>query len=89
MRFRPEFRRLLRRGGRELLDEAVKSKDDTERYALYGDAEARLTGANGAFPYIPLYWIVYPILHKANVIDWKPNLLDQFDWTKVRLGTNE
>ena len=73
----------------KLLDEAVKSKDDTERYALYGDAEARLTGANGAFPYIPLYWIVYPILHKANVIDWKPNLLDQFDWTKVRLGTNE
>jgi oligopeptide transport system substrate-binding protein len=67
-----------------LLDEAVKSKDNEERYRLYGQAEARLTGAEGAFPYIPLYWIVYPILHKANLVDWKPNLLDQFDWTAVR-----
>jgi oligopeptide transport system substrate-binding protein len=68
-----------------LLDEAVKSRDDNERYRLYGEAEARLTGAEGQFPYIPLYWIVYPILHKANVVDWKPNLLDQFDWTAVRI----
>jgi oligopeptide transport system substrate-binding protein len=68
-----------------LLDEAVKSPDDNERYRLYGEAEARLTGAEGQFPYIPLYWIVYPILHKANVVDWKPNLLDQFDWTAVRI----
>jgi oligopeptide transport system substrate-binding protein len=67
-----------------LLNEAVKSKDNAERYRLYGQAEARLTGAEGAFPYIPLYWIVYPILHKANLVDWKPNLLDQFDWTAVR-----
>jgi oligopeptide transport system substrate-binding protein len=68
-----------------LLDEAVKSRDDTERYGLYGEAEARLTGPEGQFPYIPLYWIVYPILHKENVVDWEPNLLDQFDWTKVRI----
>ena len=68
-----------------LLDEAVKSQDDAERYGLYGKAEALLTGPEGQFPYIPLYWIVYPILHKANVVDWEPNLLDQFDWTKVRI----
>jgi oligopeptide transport system substrate-binding protein len=68
-----------------LLDEAVKSRDDTERYGLYGQAEARLTGSEGQFPYIPLFWIVYPILHKENVVDWEPNLLDQFDWTKVRI----
>jgi oligopeptide transport system substrate-binding protein len=68
-----------------LLDEAVKSRDDTERYGLYGEAEARLTGSEGQFPYIPLYWIVYPILHKENVLGWEPNLLDQFDWTKVRI----
>jgi oligopeptide transport system substrate-binding protein len=68
-----------------LLDEAVKSQDNEERYRLYGEAEARLTGEEGAFPYIPLYWIVYPILHKANVVDWKPNLLDQFDWTAVKV----
>jgi hypothetical protein len=48
-----------------LLDEAVKSRDDAERYGLYGKAEARLTGPEGQFPYLPLYWIVYPILHKA------------------------
>jgi oligopeptide transport system substrate-binding protein len=68
-----------------LLDEAVKSRDDAERYGLYGEAEARLTGAEGQFPYIPLYWIVYPILHGENVVDWEPNLLDQFDWTKVKI----
>jgi hypothetical protein len=28
---------------------------------------------------------VYPILHKANVVDWQPNLLDQFDWTAVKI----
>jgi oligopeptide transport system substrate-binding protein len=68
-----------------LLDEAVKSESDEERYGLYGEAEARLTGPDGAFPYIPLYWIVYPILHKTYVVGWKPNLLDQFDWTAVRI----
>ena len=72
-----------------LLDEAVRSTDDNERYRLYGEAEARLTGLEGQFPYIPLYWIVYPILHKANVVDWKPNLLDQFDWTKVHIDSAE
>jgi oligopeptide transport system substrate-binding protein len=72
-----------------LLDEAVRSTDDNERYGLYGEAEARLTGPEGQFPYIPLYWIVYPILHKANVVDWKPNLLDQFDWTNVHIDSAE
>jgi oligopeptide transport system substrate-binding protein len=71
-----------------LLDEAVKSQDDEERYGLYGEAEARLTGPEGAFPYIPLYWIVYPILHKTEVVDWQPNLLDQFDWTAVKIESS-
>jgi hypothetical protein len=36
-------------------------------------------------PASSLYRIVYPILHQENVKDWSPNLLDQFDFTKVKI----
>jgi oligopeptide transport system substrate-binding protein len=72
----------------KLLDEARGTADNDERYRLYGDAETRITGEQGGMPFIPLYWITYPILSKEKVKDWKPNLLDQFDWTKVRIESS-
>lgn len=68
-----------------LLDAAVSAESDATRFGLYGDAEALLTGVDGRMPLIPLYWSVYPILHKKSVVGWKPNALDQFDWTAVRI----
>jgi oligopeptide transport system substrate-binding protein len=73
----PEFDRLL--------DRAREMADAEERYALYGQAEARLTGAEGGFPYLPLCWGVYAVLAKENVQGWEPNLLDQFDFTQVSI----
>jgi hypothetical protein len=64
---------------------AVLQRDDQERYRMYGEAEAKLTGEQGGMPFIPVYWIVYPILHQENVKNWSPNLLDQFDFTKVKI----
>jgi oligopeptide transport system substrate-binding protein len=73
----PEFDRIL--------DQARRTADAEARYALYGEAEARLTGPAGGFPYLPLHWGVYAILAKENVNGWEPNLLDQFDFTRVSI----
>ena len=67
------------------LDEARATFEDEPRYELYGEAEARITGSEGLMPYIPVYWGTYPILSKENVQGWEPNLLDQFDFTKVSI----
>jgi oligopeptide transport system substrate-binding protein len=72
----------------KLLTQAKGTGDSDERYGLYGEAETRITGEQGGMPFIPLYWITYPILSKEKVKDWKPNLLDQFDWTKVRIESS-
>jgi oligopeptide transport system substrate-binding protein len=72
----------------KVLDEARGTADNDARYQLYGDAETRITGEQGGMPFIPLYWITYSILSKEKVKDWKPNLLDQFDWTKVRIESS-
>jgi len=34
---------------------------------------------------IPAYWMIYPILHQENLKDSSANLLDQFDFTKVKI----
>lgn len=72
----------------KLLTQAKGTGDNEERYGLYGEAESRITGEQGGMPFIPLYWITYSILSKEKVKDWKPNLLDQFDWTKVRIESS-
>jgi oligopeptide transport system substrate-binding protein len=58
---------------------------DQERERLYGEIDNILTGPDGAFPYIPLFWLTYPVLRKPYVKGWAPNPLGQFDWTKVWL----
>jgi oligopeptide transport system substrate-binding protein len=72
----------------KLLTQAKGTGENEERYGLYGEAESRITGEQGGMPFIPLYWITYSILSKEKVKDWKPNLLDQFDWTKVRVESS-
>jgi oligopeptide transport system substrate-binding protein len=67
------------------LGQARATFEDEPRHELYGQAEARITGSEGLLPYIPLYWGTYPILTKENVQGWEPNLLDQFDFTKVSI----
>ena len=67
----------------DLITQAKSTADNEARYDLYRQAEAKLTGEAGGMPFIPLYWITYSILSKENVKGWKPNLLDQFDWTAV------
>jgi oligopeptide transport system substrate-binding protein len=71
-----------------ILAQAKSTADNDERYGLYGEAEARITGEQGGMPYIPVFWITYPILSKEKVKEWKPNLLDQFDWTEVRIESS-
>jgi ABC-type oligopeptide transport system substrate-binding subunit len=67
----------------DLITQAKSTADNEARYDLYRQAEAKLTGEAGGMPFIPVYWITYSILSKENVKGWKPNLLDQFDWTAV------
>ena len=46
-------------------------------------AEAMLTGSNGALPFIPTYWAALPTLRNPAVEGWKPNLFGRHDFTKV------
>jgi oligopeptide transport system substrate-binding protein len=69
----------------EILEEARATFEDEARYELYGQAETRLTGPEGGMSYIPLFWLTYPILRDERVKGWEPNLLDQFDFTKVSI----
>ncbi len=69
----------------KILKEARGTFDDESRYRLYGQAEARITGLEGGMPYIPLFWLTYPILRDERVKGWEPNLLAQFDFTKVSI----
>jgi oligopeptide transport system substrate-binding protein len=72
-----------------LIEQARRTPDDGARHRLYAELEHRLTGAQGALPVIPLFWGTQPILRKAEVKGWKPNLLGQFDYTKVRIEPAE
>lgn len=69
-----------------VIERARATFDDEARYELYGQAEAMLTGPESALPYIPLFWLSYPILSDESVTGWEPNLLDQFDWTRVSIA---
>jgi oligopeptide transport system substrate-binding protein len=70
----------------KLLDQARATPDDEARYEIYGQAEAMLTGSEGAMPYIPVSWSTWVILRDETVKGWEPNLLDQFDFTKVSIS---
>jgi oligopeptide transport system substrate-binding protein len=67
-----------------LIDKARNTPNDEQRYELYRQAEAMLTGPDGAMPIAPIYWYTYTNLERASVKDtFQINPLDQFDLSKV------
>lgn len=67
-----------------LIAKARSTADDEARYELYRQAEAMLTGPDGAMPISPIYWYTYTNLERASVKDsFQINPLDQFDLSKV------
>jgi oligopeptide transport system substrate-binding protein len=69
-----------------LVKKAEQTKDNAARYKIYAQLESMLTGPNGAFPFIPVYWYTYVTQEATSVKDsFNINLLDQFDLSKVRV----
>jgi oligopeptide transport system substrate-binding protein len=69
-----------------LVAKAKNTPDNDARYAIYKQLEDKLTGQDGALPFIPLWYITYPNLERESVKDtFKINLLDQVDLTKVEI----
>jgi oligopeptide transport system substrate-binding protein len=69
-----------------LIKKARSTKDNAERFKIYSQAEDMLTGPNGDFPIIPIYWYTYVTQEATSVQDsFNINLLDQFDLSKVKV----
>jgi oligopeptide transport system substrate-binding protein len=69
-----------------LVAKAKSTPDNAARYEIYKELEAKLTGQDGALPFIPLWYITYPNLERESVKDtFSINLLDQVDLTKVEI----
>jgi ABC-type oligopeptide transport system substrate-binding subunit len=67
-----------------LIERARNTPDNAARYELYRQAEAMLTGPQGAMPISPIYWYTYTNLERESVKDsFEINPLDQFDLSKV------
>jgi len=67
-----------------LIEKARNTPNDQQRYELYRQAEAMLTGPQGALPIAPIYWYTYTNLERESVKDtFHINPLDQFDLSKV------
>jgi ABC-type oligopeptide transport system substrate-binding subunit len=67
-----------------LIEKARNTPNDEQRYELYRQAEAMLTGPQGALPIAPIYWYTYTNLERESVKDtFNINPLDQFDLSKV------
>ncbi len=47
-----------------LIERAHATPDDADRHRIYAQAEAMLTGPNGALPIIPTYWASFPTMRK-------------------------
>ena len=69
----------------KLIEQARQTPDDGERHELAAQAEALLTGSDGALPIVPLHWGTSPILRRESVKGLELNLLGQFDWTAITL----
>jgi oligopeptide transport system substrate-binding protein len=74
----PRYDRLIERGR--------STPDEADRHQIYAQAEAMLTGSNGALPIIPTYWPSLPTLRDPAVEGWQPNLFGRHDFTKVSVA---
>jgi oligopeptide transport system substrate-binding protein len=69
-----------------LVAKAKQTPDDQERYEIYRQLEAMLTGQDGALPFIPMWSITYNNLERETLKEtFEINLLDQVDLTKVEI----
>jgi len=67
-----------------LIAQARNTPEDEQRFELYRQAEAMLTGPDGELPISPIYWYTYTNLERESVKDsFNINPLDQFDLSKV------
>jgi oligopeptide transport system substrate-binding protein len=70
----------------ELVQKAKQTPDNAARYEIYKQLEAKLTGENGALPFIPLWSGTYNNLERETLKDtFNINLLDQVDLTTVEI----
>jgi oligopeptide transport system substrate-binding protein len=70
----------------QLIERARSTPDEADRHQIYAQAEAMLTGSNGALPIIPTYWASLPTLRDPAVEGWHPNLFGRHDFTKVSVA---
>jgi oligopeptide transport system substrate-binding protein len=69
-----------------LVAKAKQTANNSDRYTIYKQLEEKLTGQDGALPFIPLWYITYPNLERESVKEtFEINLLDQVDLTKVEI----
>ncbi len=69
----------------KLFAKARATPDEDERFELYEQLEAKLTGPEGDFPVIPIHWPAFNTLRKTYVQGWEPSTLDYYDFTKVSI----
>ena len=69
-----------------LIERANGTPDDTDRHQIYRQAEAMLTGPNGALPVIPAYWATFPTMREPDIEGWRSSLLGRYDFTKVSVA---
>jgi oligopeptide transport system substrate-binding protein len=69
-----------------LVAKAKQTPDNAARYEIYAQLESRLTGEDGAMPFIPLWSGTYNNLERETVKEtFEINLLDQVDLTTVEI----
>ncbi len=70
----------------DLVQKAKDTPDNAARYEIYKQLEEKLTGENGAMPFIPLWSGTYNNLERETVkATFNINLLDQVDLTTVEI----
>jgi oligopeptide transport system substrate-binding protein len=69
-----------------LIAQARATPNDEERFEIYRQMEEMLFGPDGAHPIVPLYWYTLGSLNKTNVEGWVPNILGQYDLTRVSIS---
>ena len=65
-----------------VLDRARQTLDAEARYALYGQAEAMLTGERGGMPFVPVSAPTFPSLRKTYVEGWET----AYDLTEISIA---
>jgi oligopeptide transport system substrate-binding protein len=69
----------------KLVAKARNTRDNAERYKIYGQLEQIMNGQQGDMPVMPIYWYTYIQQERPNIQKtYNLNLLDQVDLTQVK-----